>query len=52
MPILYVHLLKTSYGQLKTALLFYKKPVDNLAAKGFKQNPYDPCMMDKDISNL
>eukprot|EP00804_Cyclotella_cryptica_P007797 CCRYP_001374-RA/>CCRYP_001374-RA protein AED:0.44 eAED:0.44 QI:0/0/0/1/0/0/3/0/308 len=34
---------------LKSALLFYKKLLTNLVAKGFAVNPYDPCVMIKMI---
>lgn len=41
--ILYVELRKALYGQLKAALLFYKKFVTKLQGIGFKLNVYDPC---------
>ena len=34
---------------LKSALLFYKKLLTDLVAKGFTVNPYDPCMVTKMI---
>ena len=46
-PILYVRLLKALYGQLKAALVFYKKLSGELEQAGFKKNPYDPCVMNK-----
>ena len=46
-PILYVRLLKALYGQLKAALLHYKKLSKELEEAGFKKNPYDLCVMNK-----
>ena len=37
--VLYVELTKALYGQLKAALLFYKKFVKALEGIGFKINP-------------
>jgi hypothetical protein len=30
-------------------LLYYKKFVKSLKSKGFKLNPYDPCMANKQV---
>jgi hypothetical protein len=41
--VLYVHVLKESYGML----LFYKKFASDLMRYGFVLNPYDPCVANK-----
>ena len=41
--VLYVILLKTLYGTLQSALLFYKKLKLDLEGIGFKNNPNNPC---------
>ena len=46
---LYVKLTKALYGLLRSALLFYKILRGNLEGLGFKINPYDPCVANKDI---
>ena len=43
-PILHVRLLKTLYGCLRSAPLFYNKLVDELEAYGFTINLYVPCV--------
>jgi histone deacetylase 1/2 len=48
-PVLFVKLQKALYGMLKSALLFYKKLLTDLVAKGFTVNPYDPCVVTKMI---
>ena len=48
-PVPYFQLLKALYGCLKSALLFYEKLVGDLEAYGFKINPYDPCVVNKNI---
>lgn len=48
-PVLFVKLQKAIYGMLKSALLFYKKLLTDLVAKGFTINPYDPCVVMKNI---
>ena len=35
------------YGMLQAALLWYKKFCKDLEVKGFKFNPYDPCMVNQ-----
>ena len=47
--VLYVWIRKALYGCLKSALLFYEKPVRDLEAYGFRINPYDPCVSKKMI---
>ena len=49
-PVLYVRLLGALYGQLKAALLWYKKLVSDLEEKGFVINPYDACVANKMIN--
>ena len=46
---LFVKLQKALYGMLKSALLFYKKLLTDLVAKGFTVNPYNPCVVTKTI---
>jgi hypothetical protein len=43
-PVLYVNLLKSLYGCLRSALLFYQKLLGDLEKNGFTLNPYDPCV--------
>jgi len=38
------------YGTLKAALLFWKKLSTSLKMRGFKINPYDWCVANKDIN--
>ena len=47
---LYVKLTKALYRLLRSALLFYKKIRGDLEGLGFKINPYDPCVANKDIN--
>ena len=42
--IIYCAVLKAIYGMLTSALLFYKQWKQNLEKKGYKINPYDPCV--------
>ncbi len=48
--ILYIKMQKASYGLLRSALLFYKKLVAYLESIGFKLNPYDPCVANKEMN--
>jgi hypothetical protein len=48
--ILHVQVLKTIYGMLQSALLFYKKLRNDLESIGFKINPYDPCVANRLIN--
>jgi hypothetical protein len=41
---------KAIYGLLRSALLFYKKLVANLESIGFKLNPYDLCVANKEVN--
>ena len=47
---LYVKLTKALYGLLCSALLFYKKLRGDLEGLGFKVNPYNRCVANKDIN--
>jgi hypothetical protein len=47
--ILYVEVLKALYGMLVSALLWYKKFREDLEKIGFKFNPYDPCVANRDV---
>jgi hypothetical protein len=46
----YVKMQKAIYGFLRSALLFYKKLVADLESIGFKLNPYDPCVANKEVN--
>ncbi len=48
--ILYVKMQKAIYGLLRSALLFYRKLVEDLESNGFKLNPYDPCVANKTVN--
>jgi hypothetical protein len=48
--ILYLKMQKAIYGLLRSALLFYKKLVTDLESIGFKLNPYDPCVANKEVN--
>ncbi len=48
--ILYVKMQKAMYGLLRSALLFYRKPVEDLESNEFKLNPYDPCVANKTVN--
>jgi hypothetical protein len=50
--VLYVELKKALYGTLKAALLFWRRLSSQLMEWGFTPNPYDPCVMNKDINGL
>lgn len=45
--VLFVQLKMALYGQLKAALLFYKKFVKDLEDIGFVLNAYDPCVANR-----
>ena len=49
--VLYVELLKALYGCLRSALLFYRKLLNDLQEQGYTLNPYDPCVVNKIIDN-
>jgi hypothetical protein len=42
--VLYVQVMRAIYGMLEAAILWYKKFRGELEQKGFKFNPYDPCL--------
>ena len=48
---LYVQLEKAVYRMMKSALLFYQKPVADLTSLGYVINPYDPCVANKMINS-
>ena len=48
--VIYSRANKAIYGTLKAALLFWKKLKRFLDSEGFKDNPYDPCTMNKIIN--
>ena len=49
-PMLYVKLNKALYSMLRSALLFYNKLVSELKEIGFTLNPYDPCVVNREIT--
>jgi hypothetical protein len=52
-PLLYIKLTKAIYGLLKSALLFYRKFVNDLKSYSspFVINPYDPCIANATVGN-
>ncbi len=44
-----VQCLTTLYGTMVALLLYYKKFVKSLKSKGFKLNPNDPCVANKQV---
>jgi hypothetical protein len=44
---LYVQVMRAIYGMLEAARLWYKKFRGELEQKGFKFNPYDPCVANR-----
>ena len=49
-PVLYVELVKTLYGTLRAALIFWRKLTSKLVEWGFTINPYDWCVANKQIN--
>ena len=49
---IYAQVLRTIYGMLQAALLWYKKFRKDLEAQGFKFNPYDPCVANQMVKGL
>ena len=47
--VLYLQLLQALFGCLCSALLWYELYSSKLQGMGFKLNPYDPCVANKDI---
>jgi hypothetical protein len=50
--VLYVQVLRAIYGMLEAALLWYKKFQHEWEQEGFKFNPYDPCVANRDKKGL
>jgi hypothetical protein len=50
--VLYVRVLRAIYGMLEAALLWYKKLRHELEQEGFKFNPYDPCVANREKNGL
>jgi len=48
-PMIYVKLKKALYGTLQAALLFWQLFLNTLIEWGFTVNPYDQCMVNKQI---
>ena len=48
-PYVYIEVLKALYRMLISSILFYKKLQKDLESKGFKINPYDPCIANRII---
>ncbi len=46
---LLVQCLTALYGTMVASLLYYKKFVKSLKLNGFRLNPYDPCMANKQV---
>ena len=42
--------LNALYGTMVAALLFYENFTNSLRSKGFKKNPYDPCVWNKIVN--
>ena len=47
--VLYVQVLRALYGMLIAALLWYKQFKSDLEQQGFKFNPYDACVANKQV---
>jgi hypothetical protein len=50
--VLYVQVMRVIYGMLEDAILWYKKFRGELKQKGFKFNPYDPCVANRTEKRL
>lgn len=48
--LLYVEMLKALYGMIVSSLLYYKKFRKDIEAIGFKINPYDPCVANRQVN--
>jgi hypothetical protein len=46
---LLVQCLTAWYGTMVASLLYYKKFVKSLKSNGFRLNPYDPCVANKQV---
>jgi hypothetical protein len=51
MPVLYLKLQKAHYGLMRASLLFYRKLRKELEDFGFVVNPYNPCVVNKDVGD-
>jgi hypothetical protein len=49
-PVLYVKLQKALYGYLRSAVVFYQKPMRDIESQGFEINPYNPCVANSMIN--
>jgi hypothetical protein len=49
--VLYVKLQKALYGLMRASLLFYRKLRKELEDFGFVVNPYDPCVVNKEVGD-
>ena len=49
-PVIYAELKKALYGTLQAALLFWQELSSFLGELGFSANPYDSCVMNKQIN--
>ena len=47
---MYLHILKSIYGMIESALLWYELYVSVLKDTGFQINPYTMCVQNKDIN--
>ena len=47
--VLYTEVLKALYGILIAALLWYRQFRSDLEGEGFKFNPYDPCVANRQV---
>jgi hypothetical protein len=50
--VLYLQVMRAIYGMLEAAILWYKKFRGELEQKGFKFNPYDPCVTNRTEKGL
>ena len=48
--VLYMKLVKALYGCMQSAILWYETFVTKLKGAGFKLNPYDPCVANKQMN--
>jgi len=48
--VLYVHIVKSLYGLMISAMLFYNKLKTDIIKNGFKLNSYDPCAANKMVN--
>jgi Reverse transcriptase (RNA-dependent DNA polymerase) len=49
--VVYVKMLKASYGMLQSAIFYYKKFKADIEEIGFKINEYDPCVANRMVNN-